>query len=390
VVAPPHGRRVAVAPVGERVEQLAGVAVAADPAYLLPQRVLRPLGGAEVAQVLVDPVRREPADDPVVPPRQPRHLLAPGTRGVPVVADVVVIEDHRAWQCGQQPAVGGVGPGQPVQMGVLLVVAQLLLRRLREVAACGDELPHLLRRLVGVDLVAQEHHQVGPLLVGHVVELQRVRPQHVDAVAAVVLGVVRDAGAARPEQHPVTPAGRQRTDPARWVPRALRRPDHLAVDPHVVRRGGARLEPVDLHQGVVVAVHGERRHLVAAPGDLDGDGPAARHLHPHRGRGLIDVTQHGSEHQSVLHALSSTPRRRFYPLPRRLRRHLAAGVRAIWPRWIRQITCMAHATDACWRHAPHPASVPRTRLASDARLPRGGRAAADHAGRQADAAALPR
>ena len=71
-----------------------------------------------------------PADDPLVPPVGRLHLLAPGPAGVPVVADVVVVEDHRARQRRQQPAVRRVAPGQPVEVGVLLVVLQLGPRRL--------------------------------------------------------------------------------------------------------------------------------------------------------------------------------------------------------------------------------------------------------------------
>ena len=123
--------------------------------------VLGPLGRGEVAEVLVDPVRRQPGDDPPVPPRRGLHLLAPLLRGVPVVADVVVVEDHRARHRREQPAVGGVGPGEAVEVGVLLVVLELGPRRLLDVAAGLDEGLHLLGGLVGVDLVAEEQQQVG-------------------------------------------------------------------------------------------------------------------------------------------------------------------------------------------------------------------------------------
>ena len=74
------------------------------------------------------------------------HLLLPVERGVPVVADVVVVEDHRAGHGGEQPAVRGVGPRQPVELGVLLVVLELVARLLVDVAARLDELPHRLAR----------------------------------------------------------------------------------------------------------------------------------------------------------------------------------------------------------------------------------------------------
>ena len=171
-VAPPVALRVLVDPVGEPVERLGevgltGSVVAGDE---LPDLVVGPLLRRQVPQVLVDPVRREPGDDPVVPPRGLLHLLAPRRRGVPVVADVVVVEDHRARQRRQQPPVRGVAPGQRVEVGVLLVVLQLLAGRLVDVTSGGDELLHLGGRLVGVHLVAEEDDQVRPrqLLAGSV------------------------------------------------------------------------------------------------------------------------------------------------------------------------------------------------------------------------------
>ena len=132
-VAPPVARRFLVGPLGQLVEdrrrdvQLLVAVVLGDG---LPQRVVLAVVRPEVPQVLVDPVRREPPDDPVVPPRLPLHLLPPRPAGVPVVADVVVVEDHRAGQRREQPPVRGVAPGQLVEVGVLLEVLDLLARRL--------------------------------------------------------------------------------------------------------------------------------------------------------------------------------------------------------------------------------------------------------------------
>ena len=50
------------------------------------------------------------------------HLLDPALRDVPVVVDVVVVEDHRRRDRGQQPADGRVAPGLPVEPRVLLEV----------------------------------------------------------------------------------------------------------------------------------------------------------------------------------------------------------------------------------------------------------------------------
>ena len=82
----------------------------------------------------------EAGDDPAVPPVGGLHLVLPRPRGVPVVADVVVVEDHRGRQGRQQPAVGGVGPGELVEVGVLLPVLELGPRRLLDVAPGLDEL----------------------------------------------------------------------------------------------------------------------------------------------------------------------------------------------------------------------------------------------------------
>ena len=129
--------------------------------HLRVELVLAALGRRHVAEVLVDPVRPEAGHDAAVPPRRGLHLAAPLLRGVPVVADVVVVEDHRARHGRQQPPVGRVGPRERVEVGVLLVVLQLGPRRLLDVAARLDEGPHLVGGLVGVDLVAEEEHQVG-------------------------------------------------------------------------------------------------------------------------------------------------------------------------------------------------------------------------------------
>ena len=59
-------------------------------------------------------------------------------------------------------------------MGVLLVVLELGPRRLLDVAARLDEGAHLLGGLVGVDLVAEEQHEVGQP-VGREVGVVRVR-----------------------------------------------------------------------------------------------------------------------------------------------------------------------------------------------------------------------
>ena len=121
------------------------------------------LARREVAEVLVDPVRHEAADDAVVPPALAADVGDPGLRRVPVVVDVVVVEDHRRGHGREQPAHVGLAPRLPVQARVLLEVGHGLARRHLGVAAGADELAHVRRDLVGVDLVAEQDHRLGPL-----------------------------------------------------------------------------------------------------------------------------------------------------------------------------------------------------------------------------------
>ena len=311
--APAVARRVLVRAVGERVEQVGGVVLpgALVGGDLLPDRVCRPLGGREVAEVLVDPVRREPRHHPLVPPGGRLHLLLPVERGVPVVADVVVVEDHRAGHGGEQPAVRGVGPRQPVELGVLLVVLELGARLLVEVAARLDELPHLLGGVVGVDLVAQEQHHVGPAhrgagvrvvgvaAVGDAGHPQGVGAQRVDPVRGVAGRVVRHRRAARPEREPQGLRVVERGDHRGRVGRVHRRPDGHPVDVHGVGVLRARLEAVEGDQCVVVPVHDEGAGPAGAGarGDRDLAGPG--HLHPDRGVVLVDEAEQRAEDEVV-------------------------------------------------------------------------------------------
>ena len=247
--------------------------------------------------MLVDPVRRQPADDALVPPRGLGHLLPPRPAGVPVVADVVVVEDHRARQCRQQPAVLPVAPRDPVEVGVLLEVLELLPRRLVEAAPRADELPHHRAGLVGVDLVAQEQHEVRPArgLVGR--HVQRVGAQRVDAELLGAGVVVRHADPARAERHPQRLARLEGRHDRRRERRPGLGPQRLPRDAHDVRRVGAGLEPRQLHQGVVVAVGREG----AGGGDVATGGDGHRRclgdLDPDRSGGLVDVPQQRPQHE---------------------------------------------------------------------------------------------
>ena len=166
--------------------------------------------GGEVAQVLVDPVGRQRRADPLAPPRLLGHLLAPYLRGVPVVVDVVVVEDHRGGDAGHQPAHLGVGPGVAVEPDVLVVADDLVVGPVRVVvAAPGDAAAVLRGELVGVDLVAEQQQRVGPLLRRLSGHAGGVGVQRVDAELAGLLGDDDLRIPAGPEDDPVL-AGRLR------------------------------------------------------------------------------------------------------------------------------------------------------------------------------------
>ena len=97
---------------------------------------------AEVAQVLVDPVAGQAAGDPAAATTACAVTSAPpGGRGVPVVDHLVVVEDHRRRDGGQQPAHLRVAPGLEVEPGVLLEVDDLAPPADRPVAAAQRQPP---------------------------------------------------------------------------------------------------------------------------------------------------------------------------------------------------------------------------------------------------------
>lgn len=259
-----------------------------------PDLIAGELLGREVADVLVHPVARQPRDQPLVPPRGAVDLLVPRPRGVPVVADVVVVEDHRARHDREHPPDGRVAPRELVEVRVLRVVLDLLARRLVEAAPRGDEVTHLRARLVGVDLVTEEGEDVGswglPLRQG-----QSEGAQRVDAVARVVLRVVRDARAAGAEGEQRRTRAVQRRDARGRQVGPGRRPHLLVVDAHHVVVGTAGLEVVEQDEGVVVALHDEARGVPRAAVGRDGHPRGGGGLHPDGGVVLTDEAQEGTE-----------------------------------------------------------------------------------------------
>ena len=260
--------------------------------------------------MLVEPVAHEAADDPLVPPALGAHVVDPRLRRVPVVVDVVVVEDHRRRHRREQPAHVGLAPRLPVQPRVLLEVGDGLARRHLGVAARADELAHVGRDLVGVDLVAEQDHRLGPL--GRVLRRHplRERVQGVDlaALGVLVLGqrvrrLVRRADAAGAEHDPRRLRLVVGADHARRKPAVAQRPHRLAVERHLVRRDRPRLEPVAQHERVVVALDAERRRLAAEHRDR------ARRvgLDPDQRLGLPGVAQRRAQEQ-FSHAVPASGR----------------------------------------------------------------------------------
>ena len=239
--------------------------------------------------MLVDPVGREPGPDPVVPPRQLRHLGAPGLRRVPVVADVVVVEDHRRRDGRHQPADLGVTPGVPVEP-LVLGEADHLIRRAVAVPAVSPPLHPMLFvgwKLVGVELVAEQDQRVGPLLDRTAGHPGRIRVQRI--VAEFLLDLLHFGFriAARPEDgaHPVPARGPAGADDAGWELRerlVVDGPFRRAVHADLVLRHAVGRKAGHQDEGEVVALHLEG--LCRAAENLD----SARifGLHPDQGGGV--------------------------------------------------------------------------------------------------------
>ena len=183
------------------------------------------------------------------------------------------------------------------------------LRRLRGVAAPADPGPHRGRRVVRVDLVADQQERAGPLVLAGAGQPFGERDEDVGIDAPDV--AARRRLAARPEREPQRAAGIERPDPARR-PARVGRPGALAVQQDLVRRRRARVEPVDRDDRVVVAgdVKGPIRGRRGARPDLD-DARGAR-LHPDRRVPRADVPQERAEDEcghaaGCLHCLLPQP-----------------------------------------------------------------------------------
>ena len=250
--------------------------------------------------MLVDPVRHQPADDVLAPPRLGADVVDPRARDVPVVDHVVVVEDHGRRHDGQQPPLDVGGPGFEVQVAVLLEVGGDVVGRLL-VTSSTPPLHSALcfrRRVVGVDLIAETDDQVRPFTRWLAEHPQAVGAEGVDAALTrvapwfqIVRWVVGSRGAAASEQDAERSVTVECADRAVGKRRTDDRPGGGAVEFHAVRGARPWFESLDHDEGVVVAVHAECPGLVVEHRDR------ARRvdLHPHGGRRGGDVTQERPE-----------------------------------------------------------------------------------------------
>ena len=298
---PPRGRRLAIRMLGERLQLRADVAVGGDRRSV--HRLLLQLGRRQVSEVLIEPVGHERAGDPRVPPRLGAGVLEPPPRDVPVVDDVVVVEDHEAGDGREQPADVGICPRLAIETGVLLEVRNLLAWRLRRVTPAADERGRLGRHLVGVDLVATQEERVGPGLDAGL-EPARVRPQGIDPEAVLVVVwrqrvrlALRGADTARTEHEPCRVLAFPSVDCAGRAPAIGRGPDPLAVQPHLVAGHRTLGQVLQHHEGVMMAAHLERAGDVAEHVDV----ARAVRLDPYGRLGAPDVAEQRAENERRRH-----------------------------------------------------------------------------------------
>ncbi len=259
--------------------------------------------------MLVDVVGHQPADDARLVPVGVAVLLEPRLGGVPLVVDLVVVEDHRRRHRREHPADDRVGPDVAVADRVLLEVLEHVDRPVGVDLTALDLLAHVLRRLVGVELVAEHDHRVRPELLGLAQHPQREGVERVDPPPLLVppaLGgvrpVMRSRAAARAEEQLEVLVLGDRPDPRVRELVALGRPHAGFLHADLVLVRHARLEALDRDQCEVVVLDRERLRLRVEHLNLAG----LVHLHPDRGFGLTDESEHGAD-ENFRHGVGTYP-----------------------------------------------------------------------------------
>jgi hypothetical protein len=230
---------------------------------------------------------------------------------VPVVVHVVVVEDHGRRHRGEQPADRRVAPRLPVEPGVLLEVGDLVERGVGVplLAPLLDELERARRHLVRVDLVAEKHERVRPVLraAQHPARV-RVERVHLPSLRVLVLRqrvrrLVGRGHAAGAEHHPQRGLGIDRPYGGLGPLVVGLRPHGLAIERHRVLILPSRLELVHADERVVVPADFEG--AVGGVGEaLTGDGDLAGRvgLDPDACVLLPGVAKQGTNHEGG-HAL---------------------------------------------------------------------------------------
>jgi hypothetical protein len=251
--------------------------------------------------MLIHPVRRVRPDHAVVPPRPGLDVTTPGGRRIPVVAQIVIVENHARRDARQQRPHRLESPRFPIEPRVLLEVADLVLRvgadgtgrSLSRLPSRLQSFDYLGRRVVGVHLVTQKQQGLGPLArilldEGRSEPGECIGTDRLQRLRAVIV-----AAPTRPERKRDRPRCVHGVDAGSL---AILRPHPVLVDEHLVahrRVGGQALE---WNERKVVTVHSPRSFR-CSDADIghDGDGARVRHLEP-QGRGLgADITNDRAE-----------------------------------------------------------------------------------------------
>ena len=219
---------------------------------------------------------------------------------VPVVVDVVVVEDHHRRDGGEQPADRGLAPALEVELRVVLEVEHALAGRLGRVAprlderARGRATPRRRRpgRRASAARRASSSRGSSRMRSASVWSASISRPRSSSSFVSEYGG---SCGAAtRQEPNAIWSGVVLRVGVERARREAVvARPDALAVEQHLVLVPAAALEVAAADERVVVAAHAEG--ALARAEDLDLAGGVG--LDPEHGLGLADVSEQGSEHE---------------------------------------------------------------------------------------------